>query len=150
MEFPIINSREDLDALAGTVVHEAFMASLAGTLWRLERDDAAQTWRVVECNWGIERFGFSRSDFPDAVAPELPSYIPVAPKTKAERIAEKLASVNATDEWQLYGAAAGILALYIARGLTEEDAKIAAYAGSPLYHKAKDVLDEIEAIRAEP
>lgn len=150
MEFPIINSREDLNAFTGTAAHDAFMASLAGTLWRLERDDVAQTWRAVECNVGIERFGFTRADFPDAVAPELPAYIPAPEKTKAERIAEKLASVNAADEWQIQGAAAGILALFVSKGMTEEAADIAAYAASPMYHKAKDVLDEIEAIRAEP
>lgn len=146
MDYPIINSREDLDALAGTAVHDAFMASLAGTLWRLERDDVAQTWQAVECNVGIERFGFTRADFPDAVAPELPAYIPVPAKTKAERVAEKLAGVKAADEWQVQAAQAAMLALFIAQGKTEAQA----YAESPLYHKAKDVLEEIEAIRTEP
>lgn len=150
MEFPVINSREDLDALAGTPAHTAFMDSLAGTLWRLEKDDAAQTWRAVECNFGIERFGLSRADFPDAVAPDLPTYVSPPSKTKEERIAALLRGVNASDEWQIQGAAAGILALFMAQGRTEEEARSAAYSASPLYHKAKDVLDAIEAIRAEP
>lgn len=68
------------------------------------------------------------------------------PQTKAQRIAALLAEVGAKEEWQVQAAAAGLLALFIARGKTEADA----YADSPLYHKAKDVMDEIEAIRAEP
>lgn len=76
MEFPVINSRADLDAIAGTPAHDAFMTMLAGTLWRVERDDAAQTWRAVEDNTAIERLGLTRADFPGAVAPALPVYIP--------------------------------------------------------------------------
>ena len=74
----MINTREDLDALQGTAEHEAFMQLLRGSLWRLERDDAAQTWVAVEDNSVIERFGFTRDDFPDAQPPELPEYVPVA------------------------------------------------------------------------
>jgi hypothetical protein len=75
----IINTRSDLDAIAGTPAHASFMAMLAGSLWRLEKDDVAQTWRAVEDNTTIERFGFTRADFPDVVAPQLPVY--VAPQT---------------------------------------------------------------------
>ena len=71
----IINTRQDLDAIIG--MDDAFMAILGGTLWRLERDDLAQTWKAVEDNSTIERFGFTRADFPNAVAPELPVYVPV-------------------------------------------------------------------------
>lgn len=76
MEFPVINSRADLDAISGTDAHAAFMAALAGTLWRLERDDAAKTWRAVQDNTAIERFGMTRADFPGAAAPSLPAYTP--------------------------------------------------------------------------
>lgn len=145
MDYPIINSREDLDALAGTEVHDAFMASLAGTLWRLERDDVAHTWRVVECNLGIERFGFTREDFPDVVAPVLPAYT-VPAKTKAERIKDELWKVGATEEWQVEGAAAGALALGMALGKTKEQL----YVENAGFHKAQDVMDAIAAIRAEP
>ena len=73
----IINTRADLDALAGTPAHAAFMAMLAGSLYRLEKDDDAQTWRAVEDNSSIDRFGFTRADFPDTVAPPaLPAYEP--------------------------------------------------------------------------
>jgi hypothetical protein len=76
MASAVINSREDLDAIAGTPAHDAFLAALRGSLWRLERDDVAGTWVAVEDNSTIERFGYARADFPDAVAPELPVYVP--------------------------------------------------------------------------
>ena len=72
-----INTREDLDAIAGTPEHVAFMALLAGTLWRLEKDDTAQAWVAIEDNSTIERFNFTRADFPDAQPPALPDYVPV-------------------------------------------------------------------------
>lgn len=73
----LINTREDLDAIAGTPEHDAFMAMLAGTLWRLEKDDTAQAWVAIEDNSTIERFNFTRADFPDAQPPALPEYVPV-------------------------------------------------------------------------
>ena len=76
MELPSINTREDLDAIAGTPEHVAFMALLAGTLWRLEKDDTAQAWVAIEDNSTIERFNFTRADFPDAQPPALPEYVP--------------------------------------------------------------------------
>ena len=76
MGLPSINTREDLDAIAGTPEHVAFMALLAGTLWRLEKDDTAQAWVAIEDNSTIERFGFTRADFPDAQPPALPEYVP--------------------------------------------------------------------------
>ena len=76
MGLPSINTREDLDAIAGTPEHVAFMALLAGTLWRLEKDDTAQAWAAIEDNSTIERFNFTRADFPDAQPPALPEYVP--------------------------------------------------------------------------
>lgn len=76
MGLPSINTREDLDAIAGTPEHVAFMALLAGTLWRLEKDDTAQAWVAIENNSTIERFNFTRADFPDAQPPALPEYVP--------------------------------------------------------------------------
>lgn len=70
----MINTRDDLDALVGTAAHTEFMTMLEGTLWRLERDDTAKTWRAVEDNSTIERFGFTRNDFPDAIYPTIPYY----------------------------------------------------------------------------
>jgi hypothetical protein len=76
MASTVINTREDLDAITGTPEHDAFMATLRGTLWRLEKDDAAGVWHAVEDNTTIARFGFTRADFPGATAPELPAYVP--------------------------------------------------------------------------
>ena len=77
MGLPSINTREDLDAIAGTPEHVAFMALLAGTLWRLEKDDTAQAWVAIEDNSTIARLNFTRADFPDAQPPALPEYVPV-------------------------------------------------------------------------
>ena len=77
MASTVINTREDLDAIAGTPEHVAFMALLAGTLWRLEKDDTAQAWVAIEDNSTIERFNFTRADFPGALPPALPEYVPV-------------------------------------------------------------------------
>ena len=76
MASTVINTREDLDATTGTPEHVAFMALLAGTLWRLEKDDTAQAWVAIEDNSTIERFSFTRADFPDAQPPALPEYVP--------------------------------------------------------------------------
>ena len=76
----MINTREDLDALQGTAEYDAFMHLLRSSLWRLERDDAAKTWVAVEDNSVIERFGFTRADFPDAQPPELPEYVAPTPE----------------------------------------------------------------------
>lgn len=75
----MINSRDDLDALIGTPEHAAFMTFLAGTLYRLERDDVNQMWVVVEDNLTIDRYGFVRADFPNAIPPELPVWEPGVP-----------------------------------------------------------------------
>ena len=81
MESVVINTRADLDAITGTPEHVAFMALLAGTLWRLEKDDTAQAWVAIEDNSTIGRFGFSRADFHDAQPPTLPEYVsPVEPE----------------------------------------------------------------------
>lgn len=77
MGLPSINTRADLDAITGTPEHDAFMALLAGTLWRLEKDDTAQAWVAIEDNSTIERFDFTRADFPGALPPALPEYVPV-------------------------------------------------------------------------
>ncbi len=80
MEFPTINTRNDLDAIAGTPAHDAFMTMLAGTLYRLEKDDVAGTWCAIEDDSTIARFGFTRADFPGAEPPALPAYVPPTPE----------------------------------------------------------------------
>ena len=59
MASTVINTREDLDAITGTIEHDVFMATLRGTLWRLEKDDQAGVWLAIEDNSTIERFGFT-------------------------------------------------------------------------------------------
>lgn len=76
MESNVINTRADLDALVGTPAHADFMALLASTLWRLEKDDIEHTFRAVEDASTVAHFGFSAADFPGAAPPALPVYIP--------------------------------------------------------------------------
>lgn len=77
MGLPSVSTRADLDAITGTPEHAAFMALLAGSLWRVEKDDTAQAWVAIEDNSTIKRFGFTRADFPGAQPPTLPEYVPV-------------------------------------------------------------------------
>ena len=80
----IITTRADLDSIAGTPEHAAFMQMLAGSMWRLEKDDSAQQWVAVEDDSTIARFGFAREDFPGAQPPELPLYVPEPVPTQFE------------------------------------------------------------------
>ena len=75
LSLPPINGRADLDAL-DPATQAAFLALLARSLWRLERDDANQRWIAVEDPRAIERFGFTVDDFPHAPKPELPDWTP--------------------------------------------------------------------------
>jgi hypothetical protein len=74
----IINTRADLDAIAGTQAHTDFMAGLKGSMTRKQDtqiypDGYAQPgydgpklepiWVDVEDLSTIERFGFSKTDF---------------------------------------------------------------------------------------
>lgn len=76
----VINSREDLDAIAGTPEHAAFMSLLKGSMTRRENvavypegygqaDYEGQAiepvWEDVEDLSTIERFGFTKADFED-------------------------------------------------------------------------------------
>lgn len=75
----IINTRADLDAIEGMPEHAAFMGMLAGSLWRLEKDDEAGQWLAVPDDSTIARFGFVRADFPNALPPDMPEYVPPVP-----------------------------------------------------------------------
>lgn len=75
MESTAINTRADLDLLAGTPAHAAFMAMLAGTLWRIELDAGTQAWAAVADDTIVARYGLTRADFPDATPPELPEVV---------------------------------------------------------------------------
>ena len=91
----LINTRADLDAIAGTPEHVAFMALLAGTLWRMEKDDTAQAWAAIEDNSTVKRFGFTLADFPGARPPALPEYVPVVEPTPAEIAQQQIDAIEA-------------------------------------------------------
>lgn len=78
MASSVINTRADLDAIAGTPEHEKFMASLKGSMTRkqdvqvypdgynqpdYEGPKLEPIWVDVEDLSTIERFGFSKVDF---------------------------------------------------------------------------------------
>ena len=75
---PIINTREDLDAIIGTPEHEQFMQMLKGSMTRkqdmqvypegynqpdYEGEKLSPIWQDVEDLSIIGRFGFTKSDF---------------------------------------------------------------------------------------
>jgi hypothetical protein len=90
MESTLINTAEDLAAIEGTPAYAAFMGQLAGSLWRLEKDDSMGTWKAIEDNSTVERFGFTRSDFPNAAPLTLPVYVATTP-SDADRKAAVMA-----------------------------------------------------------
>ncbi len=74
----VINTREDLDAIAGTPEHTEFMKALKGSMTRkqdvavrpddygrpeYEGPEIPPVWEDVEDLTTIERFGFSKADF---------------------------------------------------------------------------------------
>lgn len=74
----VINTRADLDAVAGTAQHAEFMARLKGSMTRRENQavypenyndpdyngpSVDPVWVDVEDLATIERFGFTRADF---------------------------------------------------------------------------------------
>lgn len=74
----IINTREDLDAIAGTPDHDEFMNMLKGSMTRKQNiqvypegynqpdydgEKLEPIWENVEDLSIIQRFGFSKSDF---------------------------------------------------------------------------------------
>jgi hypothetical protein len=84
MTLTSINTRADLDALLGTPQHAVAMTMLGGTLWRLEKDDAAKSWTAVLDETTITRFGLTIADFTDVQSPELPEYVaPELPPMKS-------------------------------------------------------------------
>lgn len=147
MEFSQINTREDLDSLVGTPRHDEAMAMLAGTLWRLQKDDATKTWSAVEDESTIARFGFTRADFPNATAPALPAPdAPPNPKVAIQaQINALFASAGITQDWQLKSAMAALLALATTQGVSETTL----YADNPGYKQVKDLMMEITTLQAQ-
>lgn len=70
----MINTREDLDNIKGTIEYNNFIKLLEGSIFRLEKDNINKTWKVIEDLSTIEKFGFSKEDFKNISPPELPEY----------------------------------------------------------------------------
>jgi hypothetical protein len=68
----IINTQEDLNAIAGTSEYEQFIATLRGSLFTVRKDEVTQKWVADENNETIERFGLTRADFEPIEQPVLP------------------------------------------------------------------------------
>jgi len=68
----IINTQEDLNAIAGTSEYEQFIATLRGSLFTVRKDEVTQKWVADENNETIERFGLTRADFDPIALPTLP------------------------------------------------------------------------------
>jgi hypothetical protein len=137
MEFAVINTREDLAAIAGTAEYDEFMAMLAGTLWRLQKDDAAKTWVAISDKTVIERFGLTVADFPGAVPPALPTY--VAPPANADTLRE----IDSLERGQMLPRPVRefILASMRKNMSTEQ------LAASPAYLRIKDLDEKIDELR---
>ena len=78
MALPVINTRADLDSIAGTAEHDEFMKYLKGSMTRqqntavypdgygqpgYEGPTVEPVWESVEDLSTITRFGFKKSDF---------------------------------------------------------------------------------------
>lgn len=78
----MITTRADLDAIAGTPEHDAFMALLQGSIYRAEFDAIAGAWVAVEDEAMISQFGFTLADFPGRQPPDLSALaLPPAPSS---------------------------------------------------------------------
>ncbi len=115
MESIAINSRADLDALTGTQAHADFLTALQGTMWRLQKDDAAGTWVAVEENSTLERFGYTRADFPQSTPPALPTYVP-PPSVVASKTEALWAAADAYTSKYISGVAIGLLTMGVMQG----------------------------------
>lgn len=97
MAYAVINTSTDLDAIQGTPEHSQFMAMLSGSIYRLEKDDVAKTWKAIEDTSTVERFGFTKADFLDAVPPALPEYVESPDPVQMQKNAEARAYLASTD-----------------------------------------------------
>lgn len=90
------NTRDDIDALS-TSDRDAFMRRLGQSTWRVERDDANETYVAVRDSTTISRFGFTLDDFASVSSPTLPEWSPaVVPITEqVTRLQARLALIDA-------------------------------------------------------
>lgn len=86
----LINTRSDLDAIAGTPEHEAFMNMLKGSVYRLEKNDQAKQWTLHVDTSTIENYGFSLLDFPGLEEPAIPQYLDKPLEERFEEVRKAL------------------------------------------------------------
>ncbi len=98
----LINTRSDLDAIAGTPEHDDFINVLKGSIYRLEKDDTAKQWALVTDTSTIEKYGFTLADFSSVTPPDVPVYVAAAnpriAEIKAELVAIDLKSIRPARE----------------------------------------------------
>ena len=90
----IINTKEDLDSIAGTSEYKQFMTILRGSLFSIRNDESTNRWVADESNDVIERFGLTRADFEPIEQPVLP-----ANKTLNESKQAKKEQIRAEFDW---------------------------------------------------
>ena len=73
----IINTQEDLNAIAGTPKYEQFIAFLRGSLFSIRKDEITHEWVADENDEMVERFGLTRADFDPIAQPVLPAAVEV-------------------------------------------------------------------------
>jgi len=93
-----INTKEDLNAVAGTSEYERFMASLRGSLFNVYKEN--DKWFATENNDVIERFGLTRADFDPIEQPVLPIN-ETAEKIAANQMAANRKALKAVREASL-------------------------------------------------
>ena len=93
----LINTRSDLDAIAGTAEYDAFINILKGSIYRLEKDEIAKKWQIITDVATLEKFGFTLADFADVTLPELPEFIASATNEQSIINAKSLAYLTSTD-----------------------------------------------------
>lgn len=138
----IINTRQDLDAIAGTGEHERFMQTLKGSLFAIRKDEVLKKWVAEESNDLIEQFGFTRAEFEPIALPQVPIYKEVD-NSAQEALSEFNSSVKLltepapgyeSDSWvkqelearNLSAATPLIDGLVLSRGLSETREELAA------------------------
>lgn len=93
----LINTRTDLDAIAGTPEYDDFINILKGSIYRLERDDIAKKWQIVTDVATLEKFDFTLTDFKDTALPEVPEFVASTSTEQRAINAESIAYLVSTD-----------------------------------------------------
>lgn len=73
---PIINNRSDIESLSQEE-RDQFMNLLAGSVWKLQRDDENQRWILIEDLSTITRYGVSLVELSDIPKPDIPEWKPL-------------------------------------------------------------------------